>query len=104
MVERSKINITVELKKVLLPIEKALEGTLPLDSLYDQWPESLANHEVYEKIYDHVEAAVEHYPGHVLFAQEDAESYFRKSIEYKNLLEDKQLVEVLVSDSCGEEE
>lgn len=66
-------------------IRQALSGELQLPELYRRWPEELVG-EFFEKIFDDIEAAVEHFP-----ARKNGDGdieYFKSTIEYKLLLDD----------------
>ena len=73
-------------------IKKALEGRLSLNELYSTWPDTLEGDSFYERIYDHVESAVEHYPGDLITGKPDT-SKFLKSGEYERLKKDLKLLE-----------
>lgn len=43
-------------------IERALEGKLSLQDLYEEWPDDLERDALAQIIYDDIESAVEHFP------------------------------------------
>lgn len=80
------------LKTVLELINRSLEGELSLDELYELWPEELTKDEFYETIYNDVESVVEHYPGKLV-------TYFKESRDYKALLADKKLINLIIEEN-----
>ena len=102
MVVRSKIEIMEEeIKKVLGLIDKALQGKLSLDEFYQSWPKVLEENLFYNTVYDDTESAAEHYPSkvHGLYGQQDPADYFRNSYEYKVLLADRKILNLLLSEN-----
>jgi len=73
--------------KVLELIRNAQDGKLSLEELNRDWPEGLDGNPLFEEIYDHIEAAVEHYPSS-LFTNESYHERFKASSEYKALIKD----------------
>lgn len=73
-------------------IKKALEGDLSLDELYSSWPDTLEEDPFFEKIYDHLESVVEHYPADLITGKPET-TKFLESGEYKTLKNDLELLE-----------
>lgn len=80
-----------EEKKIIAElIEKALEGKLSLDELYNSWPSELDGIEFYERAFDQIESAVEHFPGKLISGERDYEKWTtsQEYFELKNTLND----------------
>ena len=64
MVERSKlIKDENYLDRIIRIANEALKGIISLDDFYLLWPEDFAGNAFFERVYDDIEALIEHTPG-----------------------------------------
>lgn len=81
--------MNLEKKTIAELLESALEGRLSLEQLYNKWPEEVDGIDYYEKIFDQIENAVEHFPGKLISGVSDYTKWHSSAeyIELKNTLE-----------------
>jgi hypothetical protein len=71
---------------VIVLIERALQGEIPLEEFYFTWPKELEGDNSFNEIYRDLENAIEHFPGD-FFTGKPKLDVFMNSNEYQVLRE-----------------
>ncbi|TLY22774.1 MAG: hypothetical protein E6K68_02065 [Nitrospirae bacterium] len=79
--------------------DKAIQGKLTLNELYQQWPNELQKSKLASGIYEDIEEGVQHFPGKLFSGKPDYETW-KSSEMYAKLYLDKKL---LASDGSEDE-
>lgn len=79
-------------EEIVFLIRKALNGEVEIEEFYDSFPDEIKESNLfYRAVYDDIEAAVEHFPASIIKGTLKTD-FFKKSIEYRNLLLDLELL------------